>query len=101
MLARQCGRWDWWNIRDEHSPYEWAVQRLLYAVDPFGPERDDARHAWNTVHDVARTSMNQIDETDLRDLLKTLRAYLKCQEDPETEIDMAALQKVKQHAEPR
>lgn len=70
-------------------------------VDPFGPERDDRSRAWNTVHTIARTSPGEIEESDLRDLFDTLMKYLKCQQDPETEIDMTALQKVKQNAEPR
>ena len=101
MLARQCGRWDWWNVRDEHTAYEWTVQRLLYAVDPFGPEREDASKAWNTVHLIANTAQAKLEESDLNEILKSLRKYLKHQQDPENEIDMAALQKVKQNAEPR
>jgi hypothetical protein len=74
---------------------------MLYAVDPFGPEREDASKAWNTVHLIANTAQARLEESELNELLRSLRKYLRHQNEPENEIDMTALQKVKQNAEPR
>ena len=74
---------------------------MLYAVDPFGPEREDASKAWNTVHLIANTAQARLEESELNELLGSLRKYLRHQNEPENEIDMTALQKVKQNAEPR
>ena len=38
----------WVEIYEAHTPYEWAMQKMLMAVDPWGDERDDLRHAINT-----------------------------------------------------
>lgn len=47
MFARRLGlavgRLDWWKIRGEHTPYEWALQKVADAIDPLGAERDDMR----------------------------------------------------------
>lgn len=72
---------------------------MLYLIDPFGPERDDASRAWNTVHLIANTTEGKLEESDLNDILRSLRKYLKHQNTDD--FDVAALQKVKQHAEPR
>lgn len=45
ILGRKFGRLDWWRIKDEHSPYEWRLQKAMARVLPFDDERDDWRNA--------------------------------------------------------
>lgn len=71
-LARSVGRLDWWNVRDEHSPYEWALQKALFAVEPWGEDRADLRAAVNTQQIVAAHGV-ALDEDDFA----KLRFYLK------------------------
>ena len=44
-LGRLFGRIDWWRLKDEHSPYEWQLQKAMAHVEPSGEDRADWRNA--------------------------------------------------------
>lgn len=95
-LARSCGRYDWWNIKNEHTPFEWACQIAMAQVNPFGERRADIRAAVNTTNQIAATSGVKLQQADAQQLLKQIRDYLKCHEQNDDEdFDENALRKVK------
>lgn len=49
-LARSLGRFDWWNLREEHTPFQWQVQLAMYVASPFGERRADLRQAISTAN---------------------------------------------------
>lgn len=98
-LARQVGRLDWWNVRNEHTPYEWTVQRLLYEVDPFGERRHDLRAAINTLF--IRNATVEMTEDDAREMLNSLTKYLPCHQNDKSDFDPVALQRMNQNAAAR
>lgn len=96
-LARSVGRLDWWNIKAEHTPYEWACQIAMYQVNPFGDRRADMRAAVNTTNQIIASSAAKIPSEDVQTLFLAIRDYLKCNEDSDDEeVDFEALRKVKE-----
>lgn len=95
-LARSCGRFDWWNIKNEHTPFEWACQLAMYQVNPFGDRRADIRAATNTTNQIVATPGVKIQAADAQELFRQVRDYLKCYEQNDDEdFDPQALRKVK------
>lgn len=95
-LARSCGRFDWWNIKNEHTPFEWACQLAMYQVNPFGERRADIRAAINTTNQIIASSPSKLSRDDIQALFSSIRDYLKCNEQTdEDDVDFEALKKVK------
>lgn len=93
-MGRAIGRFDWWNIKAEHTDYEWIAQLAMYSVCPFGEKRADWRAAFHTTRLVAASSMAKIDESELKDMQIALSSYLKCDEatdDEEPDMDALAI----------
>ena len=95
------GRLDWWNVRAEHNAWEWAAQRAMYEVCPFGEKRDDLRQAINTLAIARSVTWSEVSEDDCRNLLNNLCDYLPCdkQHDITAEADMNALERMKRKVE--
>lgn len=95
-LGRSVGRLDWWNIRGEHTPYEWALQLALYAVAPFGERRADMRAARQTAIMIAAQRTEPMGANEFQELWKTAANYLPSdqeQDDEEADLDaLAAMQ---------
>ena len=91
-LARSVGRLDWWNIKDEHTAYEWAAQVAMFYVCPFGERRADLRTAVSTAHLIGIQSAQRIEEAEFGELVRNLSDYLKCYSPNTDEVDMTALQ---------
>jgi hypothetical protein len=91
-LARSVGRLDWWNIKDEHTAYEWAAQVAMFYVCPFGERRADLRTAVSTAHLIAMQSAKKIEDAEFGELVRNLSDYLKCYSPNTDEVDMTALQ---------
>lgn len=97
-LARSVGRLDWWNIRAEHTAYEWAAQKAMYAVCPFGERRADMRAGFNTANIIAAHAITEIPAEAFSEMVDHLISYLACDIDNENEedVDMAALARIKE-----
>lgn len=96
-LARSVGRLDWWNIKAEHTPYEWACQIAMYQINPFGDRRADMRSAISTTNQIIANSVAKIPAEDVQALFVAIRDYLKCNEDSgDEDVDFEALRKVKE-----
>lgn len=95
-LARSVGRLDWWNIKEEHTPYQWRCQMALYAVDPWGDTRDDMRAAMNTANSIVSNVANITDD-QFRKLLTALHSYVPASvEDDSIPVDVAILSQIKE-----
>lgn len=95
-LARSVGRFDWWNIKAEHTPYEWACQIAMYQVNPFGDRRADMRAAVGATNQIIATSAAKLPPEDVQALFVSIRDYLRCNENTDEEdVDFEALRKVK------
>ena len=96
-LARSVGRFDWWNIKAEHTPYEWACQIAMYQVNPFGDRRADMRTAVSTTNQIVATAASKLPPDDVQALFVSIRDYLKCNEETDEEdVDFEALRKLKE-----
>lgn len=69
------GRLDFWNLPDEFSPYELSVLKVAYDIDPWGQERDDLRHAWNTVLFAISQAAKMPDESATQQMLDNLMQF--------------------------
>ena len=65
---------DWWRIKREHTPQEWALQKAMFIADPWGETRDDLRAAIQTRRIVATGGCPSKCEDEDYD---SLRFYLK------------------------
>lgn len=91
-LARSVGRLDWWNVRREHTPYQWLVQRVLYHIHPCGERRADMRAAHNTANLLAAQAKEPLDGSAFSELVSNLRDYLPAfNKSDELEADTDAL----------
>lgn len=91
-LARSVGRLDWWKIRDEHTPYQWAVQQTAYRLGMFGERRADLRSAVSTAS-IKASWASEITEEQFAELVGKLANYFDGERD-EIEVDHEALAKV-------
>lgn len=95
-LARSVGRLDWWNIKAEHTPYEWVCQIAMYQVNPFGERRADIREAISATNQILASAGAKVSKQDAQALFESIRDYLKCNEQTDEEdVDFEALKKVK------
>jgi len=94
-LSRSLGRHDWWNVRAEHTPHQWALQCALYRVDPFGERRADIRSAFHTAAIVASNQQEKLSDEEFGDLIDTLTNYLPAHGNDEDKPDMDALARMK------
>lgn len=96
-LARSVGRLDWWNIKAEHTPFEWACQIAMYQVNPFGERRADMRTAVSTTNQIVASVPAKMSSEDVQTLFSSIRDYLRChQETEDDDVDFEALRKVKE-----
>jgi len=90
------GRWDWWNLKAEHTPYEWAAQRALYEVAPWGERRADLRAAFVTANLMCSQSSQERSDEDFQAMVESLASYLKCDcDNDDEEADLTALERMK------
>lgn len=89
-LGLKCGRWDWWNLQDEHTPYQWSLQRAAYAVEPWDGHRDDIRTALAVIAVIQHVGMASVSEQGIDSLFKALVGYLEPQADKVVSPDEAA-----------
>ena len=52
----------WRKLYKSHSPAEWAMQKAMAIVEPFGENRADQRAAINTIASGIKISEENIDE---------------------------------------
>lgn len=85
-LARLMNRvGDWWNIKGEHTPYEWAMQQAMFLVEPYGEDRADLRAAHNTIAMCLAQASAMPSEEVIAEVENALRFYLQCNQ-PEEEV---------------
>lgn len=70
-------RHDWWNVRKEHTPFQWACQIARSIVEPWGDERADLRAAQNTTQIVVSNAWEKPDDDVIDAVFEGLRFYLK------------------------
>ena len=75
--------------------YQWAVQKALYEVAPWGERRQDLRTALQTANIIAAQSAEKIPDEAFGEMVRTMITYLKCEQDPEDTVDMDALARMK------
>ena len=93
-MGRAIGRFDWWNIKDEHTAWEWAAQLAMYEVCPFGERRQDVRSGYHTAQIVASHSVD-LKQDDFESMVTGLIDYLPCDQDQSDKVDMDALKRMK------
>lgn len=71
-LSRSVGRVDWWNVKAEHTPYQWQLQRLMFELDPPGDQRNDLRSAIHTANVIASLAKTQMTAEQFAVLVKSL-----------------------------
>lgn len=105
-FGRSMNRVDWWNLKREHTPFQWQLQQAAYYASPIGERRADLRAAHNTLHLMLAMSTQPISDDDANTVVKCLRQYLKDSADYEAESTLQAVEILKrrqkeQHGEPR
>jgi len=74
-LGFVVGRWDGWNLKNDHTEFEWIVQQLADIIDPIGEPREDLRNALSTAKLIG--AMNpEIDDEALSEIAQKLQHYL-------------------------
>ena len=84
-LGLAVGRWDWWNLKAEHTPYEWILQRIADEVEPLGDNRNDIRAARHTAELLAAL-VPGITQGELTERAQNLRQYLEVQQPPDEAV---------------
>lgn len=64
------------EILGELTPYELAIQIAMEKVDPWGPQRDDMRDAWNTLNIISSTRSEAFTESEIKNLTRFLENYV-------------------------
>ena len=81
-LARSLGRFDWWNVRDEHTPFEWTVQQAMFAAAPWGERRADLRAAIHTANLLMQQAAKESQTADnFQEIVKSLADYAEAGEE--------------------
>ena len=93
-FGRSVNRWDWWNLRKEHTPFQWALQQTLARVQPYGEQRADMRAAMMTANLMAMQSSKPVDDVDFSEMVESLMSYLKDASDYEDVTDIEAARKI-------
>lgn len=70
------GRLDWWKIKGEHTPFEWALQIAADSLDPIGEERADLRAAIHTAN-LMSASLTSMTNEQFAELVQRLTTYMK------------------------
>lgn len=94
-LGRSVGRWDWWNLKGEHTQYEWAMQRAMYRVCPYGERRADRRAAFHTAQLLAAWSSEELPEGAFGEMVEALTKYEPCEADHDDDVDLEALKRIR------
>jgi hypothetical protein len=94
-LGRTYKRLDWWKIKDEHTPFQWALQYTAESVRPSGEDRDDLRQAWIAANLLRAQMAEKLNEEEFKELVIHLCQYMKDNSDSEDEIGLAALEIMK------
>lgn len=87
-LGLAIGRWDWWNLKAEHTAYEWALQRAAFNVEPWGGTRDDIRTAISTVA-MIQHGIGSVSEDGAKELFDHMTGYLSPRPSNELTPDQA------------
>ena len=98
-MGRSVGRLDWWNIKDEHTEYEWQCQLAMYLVAPFGERRQDIRQAYHTAHIMTADLTTPLPDSEWMALVTHLSTYLQCDQDKDDAVDLDALKRMKEKQE--
>lgn len=93
-LGRSIKRWDWWNLRKEHTPFQWALQRTLAHVQPFGEARADMRAAVMTANLMSMQAKEPIPDEAFAEMVKALSSYLPDESDYEDAADIEAARRI-------
>ena len=64
------------DVFESHSPYEWAVQRAMETVDPWGDKRADERAAWNTMHLIQSNRTERFTDREMKNGMSLLQHYV-------------------------
>ena len=95
-FGRSVNRWDWWNLKKEHTPFQWALQMVLYRVEPYGERRADMRAAHNSVNlMIAQHVGDPIADEQVMEMREHLQRYIKDADDYEEESDLKAVELLK------
>jgi hypothetical protein len=90
-LARSLGRFDWWNLRDEHTPFQWQAQLAMYFASPWGERRADLRQAISTANlMMMQCSAEGRTQDQFSEIIRGLTEYLPGSNTEET-ADLEAL----------
>lgn len=81
----------WVKVYEDHTPYEWAVQLALAAIEPWGEDRADLRAAVNTAQLVASNRTEPMEDGKFTAMVRSLARYLKCHEDPHQVVGPKAM----------
>jgi hypothetical protein len=84
-LGLAVGRLDWWNIKAEHTPYEWILQQIADEIEPLGDNRSDIRAARHTAELLAAL-VPGITQSELTERAQNLRQYLAVQQPPDDPV---------------
>jgi hypothetical protein len=84
-LGLAVGRIDWWNIKSEHTPYEWILQQIADEIEPLGDNRSDIRAARHTAELLAAL-VPGITQSELTERAQNLRQYLAVQQPPDEQV---------------
>jgi len=68
----------------------------MFEADPFGERREDIRAATVAIHQILASSMTRIEPEDANAIYQNLKNYLACHQDHESEVDLDALQRMKE-----
>lgn len=95
-LADTVGRTDWWNVYDEHTPYQWALQRARAVVDPWGDDRADQRSGMQTLTLIQSQRKEPLDLQARKAVLSSTMEYTQASQRTElgTEITAGAIDAV-------
>lgn len=93
-FGRSVNRADWWQLRKEHTPFQWAVQQTLASVQPYGEQRADMRAAMMTANLMAMQSTKPIPDDEFAAMVDSLRSYLKDESDYEDVVDIEAARRI-------
>lgn len=78
-LAFAVGRLDFWNLTKELTPFQMAIHRAAWAIEPMGEDRADLREAVNTM----ANSPVKLTKDQVHNHLKVLTEYLPVHNRPE------------------
>lgn len=87
---------DFWKLRKEHTPFQWAVQQAIYQVAPYGEKRADKRAAVCTANQMVMHVAEKVGDEEFNQAVSSLANYLPKAEDYEDIDDMDALKRMRE-----